>query len=265
LSLGNESHDLAKLLVCLEAIEKCFPIVGKDDLQPEVKGIVELMENKLYWAIEVLEKNYKKKRMTREFETNLRNIVICDVRITYELIKEMDPPPYEILKPLTDRFLKPSFCNITSPLRLATILIKKAPDHTFHCYKNQICDLIPLRAWGENPEYTLEAGWTIAAMASSNHKDWRKKALDMMSDIKEIIKRNYGDRAHEEQTKRREIAVFALVNILSHSHAKEVRYDWRGQERNGKYIRYLIEYWLPITLMTELFDDVYTFLAFLIE
>ncbi|GMR57944.1 hypothetical protein PMAYCL1PPCAC_28139, partial [Pristionchus mayeri] len=239
------------------------------DLQPEVKEIVKLIKHKLDKVIEVLEKNYRKKgiSMTPEFETNLRNIVICDVKITYELIKEMHPPPYDILKPLTDRFFEPSFRNITSPLRLATILIKKAPDHTFHCYKSQICDLIPLRAWGENPEYTLEAGWTIAAMATSNCKDWRKKAFAMKRELKEIIKDNNKNRADEdeEQTKRREIAVFALVNILWHSDPKELGKDWRGQERHEKYIRYLIEYWLPITLMTELFDDVYTFLAFLIE
>ncbi|GMR50149.1 hypothetical protein PMAYCL1PPCAC_20344, partial [Pristionchus mayeri] len=160
------------------------------------------------------------------------------------------------IRPLTDRFFKKSFYSISSPLRLATLLIQKAAEHTLTLYKKPICKLVSMRAQGDVPYYTLETAWTIEAMTQSTTLKWGEKARGMMPKLVKIADHNKSS----DPKRTREIAVLSIVNIIVNTEINKL-----GKETYHMLTSRFIEDWLPITVVTDAFLVVYSFLAHLIE
>ncbi|GMR49777.1 hypothetical protein PMAYCL1PPCAC_19972, partial [Pristionchus mayeri] len=265
------SEDMLKLMEYLSAVERCIPAVGEEALEPEVSDIVELLKDKLKWAMGFLESKNYRKPVESELAEILHKLVICIVNITHDLLKEMGsrslvefgaptPPVVKIIKPLTDRFFEKPFWDITSPLRLAALLISVAPDHAYECYEKTIWKLVITRAKGEAPEYTLWSGWTIDAMTRSKSDKWRKLAFGLLNDFIGIIKHKNESRTDEVQTNTRENSIFCIVSIIDRYDAKKV-----GEKLIRQIVEYLVKDWLPITVNTQFFLIVYTFLAQAVE
>ncbi|GMR49774.1 hypothetical protein PMAYCL1PPCAC_19969, partial [Pristionchus mayeri] len=265
------SEDVSKLMEYLTAVEKCIPVGGKEAIEPEVTEIVELLNDKLKWAMGLLEIKKYRKPVESELKDVLHKLVICIVSITHDLLQEMatrsylrmaapPPPVAAIIKPLTDQFFTRPFWSITSPLRVATVLISVAPSHAHEHYGKAIWRLVITRAKGEAPEYTTLSGWTIEAMANSKCDKWYTMAFSLQSDFIGIIKNKNESRTDEVQTNTRENAIFCIVSLIE-------KYDARGggEKKFRQIVEYLVKDWLPITVNTQFFMKVYTFIVQIAE
>ncbi|GMR31531.1 hypothetical protein PMAYCL1PPCAC_01726, partial [Pristionchus mayeri] len=195
--------------------------------------------------------------------TCIEKIVDCIIDFAHNVFKVKGVPMCSIIKSITDiiyerKLYKNVLTSMCASLRLAYLLIYDAPDHAL-IYRGEIMDIVWNGLRSKCQDHAQEALWTLGAMAASRRREWRKGAMDTANAENSLLDLIRSDEVNRKTT---EMAICALVQILRMTN-NECRYIY--DLRYGMLISRLIKDWLPITIITEAFETVYSFLAMLIE